>query len=176
MNSEDFITILGNLSQSLIPVQNLITGGSYLLGMIFFMTALGKLRSVGDRQAQPSTFASLMYFFFGAGLFYLPTFMTTLANTVFGVGNILNYAPYNQGGVYESMSIIIRTAGLLWFVRGCVLLAHSSEPGAKDGSKGLVFLFAGVLAMNLDITISMVNNAIMHLIDWSESIKSSQGY
>ena len=74
------------------------------------------------------------------------------------------------------MQIIIRTAGLLWFVRGCVLVAQASEPGAQHGPKGMVFICAGILSMNFDNTIAMTNTAITHLIDWSLSIKQSQGF
>lgn len=44
MNTIDLITILGNISQSLYPVQKLITGGAYILGVLFFITAIGKLK------------------------------------------------------------------------------------------------------------------------------------
>lgn len=47
MNTIDLITILGNISQSLYPVQKLITGGAYILGVLFFLTAIGKLKKMG---------------------------------------------------------------------------------------------------------------------------------
>ena len=56
------------------------------------------------------------------------------------------------------MGILTETAGLIWFVRGCNLLAKSSEPGAKNGAKGLGFLIAGILAMNISSTSQMLND------------------
>lgn len=176
MNSIDLVTMLGNLSQSLYPLQRFISGGAYILGILFFITALTKLKTIARGRSQEKTFVPMMYFMFGAALLYLPTAISSLANTAFGVGNVLTYTDYNRANIFSSMGLIIRTAGLLWFVRGTVLVAHASQPGAKDGPKGLVFLVAGVFAMNFDNTIAMINSVLSHIIAWSLSVKSSQGY
>ncbi|MDI1352463.1 MAG: type IV secretion protein IcmC, partial [bacterium] len=60
--------------------------------------------------------------------------------------------------------------------RGCVLVVHSSEPGTQDGPKGLVFIIAGILALNFDNTIAMINSVLEHLISWTLKLKASQGY
>lgn len=180
MNSVDLVTILGNLSQSLYPVQRLITGGAYLLGILFFITAIGKLRKIGDHRAQSHSqekiFTPLMYIFMGAMLIYLPTALSIMANTAFGTGNVLTYSDYNPLNIYSSMGLLIRTAGIIWFIRGSVLLAHASQPGSKDGPKGLVFIIAGILAMNFDNTVAMVNTILDHLVSWSLTFKASQGF
>jgi hypothetical protein len=108
----------------------------------------------------------------------LPTAINVLANSTFGVNNVLTYTDYapNRLDVYQSMGILIRTAGVIWFIRGCVLVAHASEPGAQEGPKGLVFLFAGVLSMNFDSSIAAINSILNQLIAWSLSLKASQGY
>lgn len=181
MNSTDLVTIIGNISQSLAPVQRLITGLSYLLGILFFMTAISKFKKIGDYRTQSSSqekmFTPLMYLFFGSALLYLPSALSVMANTAFGVGNVLTYAnDYKPGNIFSSMGFFIRTAGIIWFVRGCTLLAHAGEPGTQEGPKGLVFLVAGVLAMNFDNTVSIVNTIITYLISWSLAVKSYQGF
>jgi hypothetical protein len=179
MNIPDLVTMIGNLSQSLLPVQRFLTGGAYLLGILFFITALVKFKEVGEsRHSQVKLFAPIMYLTFGAFLLYLPTAITILANSTFGVSNVLTYTNYspNRLDVYESMGLLIRTAGILWFVRGCVLIAHASEPGTQEGPKGLVFLCAGVLSMNFDSSIAALNSVISNFIAWSLSVKQSQGY
>jgi hypothetical protein len=173
MSSIDFLSILGNLSQSLIPAQNLISGGSYLLGLLFCITALMKLMASSEKQGHEGGMSAALYFVFAAFLFYLPSATSALSNTFFGVGNVLTYAPFTQSSVYSSMQIIIRTAGLLWFVRGCVLVAQSGEHGSKHGPKGLVFIGAGILSMNFDNTIAMSNTALTHLLDWTISFKTN---
>ncbi|PJD98100.1 MAG: type IV secretion protein IcmC [Legionella sp.] len=172
MNSIDFITILGNISQALIPVQNLVTGLSYLLGIVFFISAVMKFKAIGEKGSQEKVYVPLVYLAFGVGLIYLPSAMSTMANTVFGVGNVLTYSDYNTGSVYSAMLVIIRTTGLIWFVRGSVLLAHASRPGVQEGPKGLVFMSAGILSMNIDTTVAMVNTIVNKLIHWTMDITS----
>ena len=180
MSTLDLVTILGNLSQSLYPVQRLITGGSYLLGILFIMKAIGKLKKIGDHRAQSSSqekmYTPMMYLAFGAALIYIPTVMQTMANTAFGVGNVLTYSPPPTPNIYSSMGLIIRTAGVLWFIRGCVLVAHASEPGTQEGPKGLVFIIAGIFAMNFDNTIAMINYILGKFITWTLAVKASQGF
>lgn len=178
MNSTDLITMIGNVSQSLLPVQRFLTGGAYLLGIIFFISALSKFKAIANQKgrSQTRTFVPVVYLFFGAFLLYLPTAMNVIANTTFGIGNVLTYTNYNKIDIYSSMGVMIRTAGIIWFIRGCVLLVHASEPGTQEGPKGLAFLFAGVLSMNFDSSIAALNYAVSHLIAWSLSVKASQGY
>ncbi|KTD67523.1 hypothetical protein [Legionella shakespearei] len=180
MNSIDFITILGNISQSLAPMQKLITGGAYLLGVLFFLSAIGKLRKIADHRAQSSSqekmFTPMIHILFGAMLIYLPTALDTMANTAFGAGNVLTYAPPSPTNIYSVIGVFIRTAGVIWFVRGSVLVVHASQPGTQEGPKGLLFIIAGILAMNFDNTIAMVNYILNALIHWTLAVKASQGF
>jgi uncharacterized membrane protein HdeD (DUF308 family) len=180
MSTIDLVTIIGNISQSLYPVQRLITGGAYLLGILFFMTAIMKFMKIGDYRAQHSSrekmFTPMMYLLFGAILLYLPSALDVAANTAFGVGNVLTYTSYNPYNIYSSMGLLIRTAGVLWFVRGCVLVAHSSEPGTQQGSKGMLFIIAGILSMNFDNTVSVINSILNNFITWTLAFKKSQGF
>lgn len=176
MNIPDLLTMLGNVSQALFPVQRLITGFAYLLGIIFFMSALRRFKAVGQRGSHASGFVPTMYLLFGAGLLYLPSTMSALANTAFGVGNVLTYYQYNQANIYSVLGVFVRVGGLIWFVRGCVLLAHASEPGVQEGPKGLLFLIAGVLSLNFDTTIAMINTVITQIVAWSINFKVTHGY
>ena len=97
-------------------------------------------------------FGPVAYFLGGAALIFLPSTLTTISNTAFGYNNVLQYIQYNPYDIYSSISILIQTAGLIWFVRGCVLVVHGSEPGVQEGPKGLAFICAGILAMNMEYT------------------------
>lgn len=164
MNSTDLVTMVGNVSRSLFPVQHLLSGGAYLLGLIFFIVALIKLKKAGGGgQSSEKIFVPMAYLVGAAALLYLPSAVNLLSNTAFGTGNILQYTDYNPYNIYSSMGFIIQTAGLIWFIRGCVLLIHASEPGVQWGPKGLVFLCAGVLAMNFQNTANMVSTIVTHL-------------
>lgn len=176
MDIPDLITMLGNLSQALTPIQHLISGGSYLLGIIFVISALFRFKAVGESRGRESGFIPAMYLLFGAGLLYLPSTMSVLANTAFGAGNVLTYSSYNKVDVSQLVGTFIRVAGLIWFIRGSVLMAHASNPGVQEGPKGLVFIIAGVLALNFDNTISMVNTVLDSIVGWAINFKISHGY
>ncbi|WED43416.1 type IV secretion protein IcmC [Legionella cardiaca] len=177
--STDLITMIGNVSRSLFPVQHLLTGLAYLLGITFFIIALTKLKKIGGAGKQSSNekiFVPMAYLAGAAMLLYLPSALTILANSAFGVGNVLQYIPYSPYNIYSSMGLVIQTAGLIWFIRGCVLLIHASEPGVQWGPKGLVFLCAGVLAMNFQNTTNMLNAILTHLTQLTLAVKNYQGF
>lgn len=153
--------MIGNVARSMSSVQHLVTGLSYLLGFIFMIKAIEKYRDIGDKRtgssSQEKMFVPTLYLLMGAMMIYLPTSVNIMANTVFGISNILEYTPFNPYNIISSMKFIIVTAGVIWFLRGCVLLVHASEPGVKEGPKGLTFLCAGILAMNFEHTIYFLN-------------------
>lgn len=169
MNGSDLVAMIGNLSRSLSSVEALISGLGYLIGILFMMTGMLKLKKIGDARASSGShekmFVPVAYFLGGAALIFLPSMLSILSNTTFGMGNVLEYIPYNPYSIYNSMGILIQTAGLIWFVRGCVLLVHGSEPGVQEGPKGLAFVAGGILAMNFEYTLAGVNYVVSHLLD-----------
>lgn len=176
----DLPTMIGNVSQSLYPLQKLITGGAYLLGALFCFTAFEKFKKIGNKTAgvssQEKMYVPIIHLLIGAVLIYLPSAMRTMSNTAFGVGNVISYSSYSRFDIYKSMGLLIRTIGILWFIRGCVLIVHASDPGNKDGMKGVIFLLSGILAMNFDNTIAFLNYILDKMVHWSITIKSKGGY
>lgn len=153
----DLIMMIGNLSQSLISVQLLITGFAYLAGIAFIMTGLFKLKKQAETQAAESLFAPVSYLVVGAICVFLPTALGALSNTVFGVGNVLEYQPYKPYNIVSSIGVIIKTVGLIFFLRGCFLVLEPKHENSKSPFKGLFYLFAGILAINFDNTIYYLN-------------------
>lgn len=175
----DFATLFANLGRALEPVQEMIKYGAFMLGMVFIVVALFKLKEVtshGHRSSKESLYGPAIYFLMGAMLMYLPTGVATMSNTFFGVGNIMSYNPVGQVDVKASVIILIRTIGLIWFIRGCVLIAHASEPGKQHGLKGFLFLIAGVLAINYEGSVAMLDWFMTFLIESTKAIKSRAGY
>lgn len=165
MSNTDLVTMIGNLGRSLFEVQALITSFGYILGIVFIMVAISKGKEVAEAPGQGSKFIPLAYLGMGAALLYLPSALESFSNTLFGSSSILQYTtPYNPYDIYSSMRLLIQTAGLLWFVRGCVLMAHSSHPGEQHGPKGLVFIISGILAMNFEATIGWLNYVMNSLM------------
>ena len=165
MNKTDFVTMLGNLSQSMASLQSLLAGFGYLLGILFIIGAVLKFKSIGDDHSKGKKFVAFAYLIVGALLLFLPTTITVISNTTFGTGSIIQYSAFSQFDVMQSMIIILKTAGILWFVRGCVLLTHGSEPDNKFGTKGITFIVAGILAMNFQGTVGVLNYMMNGLMD-----------
>lgn len=175
--SSELISMIGNVSQSMPAVQHLVYGAGYVLGILFVFQAIQKFRKIGDKKGNSAPhermFVPTAYLLGGAAMIFLPSMMGVLANTFFGVGNILQYATYNPYNIYSAMAMIIRTAGVIWFVRGCVLLTHASNPGVQDGSKGMMFLIAGILAMNFENTTYFLNWAVGKIVEFTLSNSST---
>lgn len=165
MNKTDFVTMLGNLSQSMASLQLLITGFGYLLGILFIIGAVLKFKSIADAHSKEKKFVAFAYLIVGALLLFLPTTIAVISNTTFGTGSIIQYSAFSQFDVMHSMIIIIKTAGILWFIRGCVLLTHGSEPDNKFGAKGMTFIIAGILAMNFQGTVGILNYVMSGLMN-----------
>ncbi len=179
MSDANLISMIGNLSQSLRPVESLIAGLGYLIGIVFIISGLTKLKKIGDAKANSSSqehpHVPILLFIIGAVLLFLPSTLSVISNSAFGAGNILQYIQYKPFDVYSSMTIVIQTAGLVWFVRGCVLLVHGGEPGAKEGPKGLTFILAGVFAMNFEATYGILNYFMNHLLNLKSAGQPGSG-
>ena len=163
MDSADIISMIGNLSQSLVQVETLFVGLGFLLGIVLMITGIIKLKNMNGPSGGGMA-APMAFLLGGVALVFLPTMLGALSNTVFGNGNILQYIQYDPYSIYNSMGIMVQTAGLIWFVRGCVLIVHGSEPGEQEAMKGLAFLAGGILAMNFDYAIGFLTYVMNHLL------------
>ena len=169
MSNIDLITILGNLSQALVPVERLVTGISYLAGIVLVYSGVFRFKKIGSAggQSQEHYFSAVALLVAGAALLFLPTSIQIISYSTFGTENILSYSNYNKQNIFQSMSILIQTAGLIWFARGCIMVVHASEPGEQHGLRGLFFIVTGMLAMNFVLTMSMIAYVENYLVHWS---------
>lgn len=171
------VNILLNIANDIVPLQNLITGLAYLIGISFMVKALYSLKVYGEARSMMSSNSSIkepaIYILIGALLIYTPTAVEIMMNTTFGYGTILSYAPI--GGdtwfstifgadteIQKPLILIIQIIGLYAFVRGWVLIARAASQGQPPGGtgKGLVHVFGGILAMNIVGTIQIINNTL----------------
>jgi hypothetical protein len=165
MSIPDLTTIIINLSNSLVSVIYLLKGLAYIIGLFFIYVAISRFKKIAERHAQyPSSERGLVpmaYLFVGAMLILMPETINVLSVTAFGEHNILAYTePRNPNTLYDAIAILIKTAGFIWVVRGSVLIATGSQPGVQQGSKGVAFLFAGICALNIEASMSVINNIL----------------
>lgn len=170
---------LNNLAKSLLPVQRLVSGAAYILGLGFFIKAVISLKALGESKAMMSggghsAKEPLVYFLVASAFIYLPTAVSTLLTTTFGSSSILQYVDVNSQNqaintlfgsgsqVGQSLAIVIQTIGLVAFVRGWILIARSASQGQQPGGlgKGLIHIFGGIVAMNIVLTLQIIDNTL----------------
>lgn len=169
--------ILNNIASNLAPVEKLITGAAYLIGISFAFKALYSLKMYGEARTMMSSNTSmkepLVYFAVAAIFIYFPTGLDIMLNSTFGDSNILSFTNGSNNQTTNSLfgsgspvawalRIIIQTIGLAAFVRGWILVARSASQGQPPGGtgKGLVHVLGGILAINIVGTVNMINNTI----------------
>ncbi len=170
--------ILTNIANNLGPVQKLITGASYLLGLVFAFKAMVGLKTTAEATVMSSMRGSIkepfIYLVVASALIYFPSGLDMALVTTFGTSNILQYAPVSSDNqvinvlfgpgslVGAPLTIIIQTIGLGNFVRGWILIARGASGGQQQGGtgKGLIHIFGGILAINIVQTVNIINNTI----------------
>ncbi len=170
--------ILNNIAASLIPIQRLITGASYLIGCAFLFKAIYSLKVYGEARTMMSSSASakepILYLMVGAILLYFPTTLQMMLQTTFNYNTVLQYAPVNSNNnaldtlfgsgsvVGKPLAMLIQVIGLIAFIRGWVLVARSGSQGQQPGGTGKAFMhiFGGILAINIVGTLTIINNTL----------------
>jgi intracellular multiplication protein IcmC len=170
--------ILANIANNLLPVEKLLTGAAYLIGISFAFKAIYSLKSYGESKTMMSSHTSmkepLVYLFVGVLFIYIPTAFEVFMYTTFGQTSPMQYAPINSNNsaldtlfgpdstVGKPLTIIIQVIGLVAFIRGWVLIARSASQGQPPGGtgKGMVHVFGGILAMNIVQTLVIINNTL----------------
>lgn len=176
MKDTELIKILANLSQSFAPVIVLIGWIAYLLGILFIIKGILKLGEFGgSRGSRADGLGPIAYIIGGGMLLFLKSSVSVLSNSTFGAGNVLQYEAVNPYSIYDIIGSFIHLVGLVWFIRGTLLLVHATEPGEQDVFKGLTFLIAGIAAINFNNTIAVLNYIMHQLVSLTQSAKSFIG-
>lgn len=174
----DQADILNNIAANMLPVQRLITGGAYVVGIFFAIKALTCLKEMGETKSSMSASHKgikepLIYLLVAVVFIYFPSAIDVSMMTTFGSTNILQYAPVDSSNnainslfgsgssVGKPLTLIIQTIGLAAFIRGWLLISRAASGGQQGGTgKGLVHVFGGIAAINIVQTINIINNTI----------------
>jgi intracellular multiplication protein IcmC len=174
----DQAQILANLANNLIPVEKLITGSAYVMGIVFAFKAIYSLKALGESRSAMSSNGSLkeplVYIFVASIFIYFPTAVGVFLKSSFGDSNILQYAPIDSSNstidtlfgsgssVGLPLTILIRSIGLVAFVRGWILIARSASQGSQPGGtgKGIMHVIGGILAINIVGTLEVINRSL----------------
>jgi intracellular multiplication protein IcmC len=165
--SNDLIGMILSFAESLSGLSYLITACTYLLGVFFVVSALYKLKELGDHRSMMSQSmdisSPIIKMFVGAGLIWWPTLIDVTTYTFWGTSSPLSYQPshgYELDSVIEVAFEVFRLVGIIAFIRGWYYMAKSGEQGAQQGmvGKGLTHIIGGILAYHMGATVRVFMN------------------
>lgn len=156
----DATQMLINLSNTLGPIDKMLAGSAYVLGVSFAFKAVFTLKVYGEARTMTSQHGNIkepiMYFCVAAVFMFLPTGVSLVMQTTFGYSNLLAYSEWPSGGgsnLGPGMVAILRllqVIGLFAFIRGWLYISKSQSQGSQGGfSKGLTHIIGGIAAMNI---------------------------
>jgi intracellular multiplication protein IcmC len=172
------VDVLNNIAKSLEPVERLLTGAAYLIGLSLAFKAIYTLKVYGEARTMMSSNSSIkepVVYLLVAGVFlFFPTAFEVFMNTTFGYGNVLAYAPISSSNntidtlfgpgsaVGRPLTLLLQVIGLIAFIRGWILISRSASQGQPPGGtgKGMMHVFGGILAMNIVGTLQIINNTL----------------
>lgn len=169
------IEILENIAKNLIPVERLVTGSAYIIGIFFAIKAIMGLKAMGESRSsmaggQNHVKESVIYIVVASIFIYFPTALDIMIATTFGQPGIYGY-PNNDSAAFifggssmigQSLTTIVQVIGIIAFVRGWILISRASGHGQQPGGtgKGLIHVLGGILAMNIVLTLQIINNTL----------------
>lgn len=165
----DLTQILKNLARSLENVEELATALVYLMGVGLLIGAIFDLKTLGvGRQSNPDEkIKAFLKLIMGALLVYLPSTIDVFTRTFFGHGSVVSYNNYEPYNLDDVLKIVFRLAGIIWFTRGSMMLYNIDDPGHREKSyMSLTYIFAGIMAINIDYAQSGMNYIVQQIIAW----------
>ena len=165
----DFNTIISAMKDNAEPLIRITGIVSYVIGIWFVISAIAKLKTVGQQGAYGShtgMSGPIIKLVIGLVLMYLPTTINITVTSFWGGSEgILGYtadtadifAPAKEGAI-----AIVRVIGYIAFVRGLIILSHSADSGAQPGSlgKGMMSIVGGILAINVVATMEVISHSL----------------
>lgn len=167
----DVTQLLINISNQLGPVQKMMTGAAYVMGIALFFKGLYHLKIYGELRtmmaSQTSLKQPLTYMCIGAVFLYMPTALEVMLQSTFGDPAL---TPFEQwvgakatGSELAMRAVfrVIQVVGLFAFLRGWMLLVKSAQQGAQSQfGKGLVHIVGGIFAMNVIGTANVLSASL----------------
>lgn len=162
----DLAGMITNLGNSLNGVYNLVAGLSYIAGIWMVVSAIYKMRKIGDHQQHmfnPTGMGGPMAnLLLAVGLIWWPTMLDSVTYTLWGTTSPLGYTPAfanDYQNVWTVITGIMKIVGLIAFVRGWYLLSQAGEQHSQGMiTKGLTHIVGGIFAYHIEGTLSVLMN------------------
>ena len=169
--SYDMASVVRNISIQIDPIKNFLMVLSYVIGVGLCVVAIMKLKKYGTKTAfmhvEMTLLGPFLQFFIGVGLFYLPTFLSSLNQTVWQdvstVEITVGYESESAENYIAPVLGIIQIIGLIAFLRGWVQISRATNAGNQPGvvSKALTYIIGGLLAINIQLVICTFNQTLL---------------
>lgn len=170
-----------SFAASIPQLDSMVIGFAYILGICFIFYAIGQLHDLADRYTKHSVkggmWEPIAYFICGSMLLWLPSWIPVFEQTLFGTDSplaysstILNNFPAMQNVSDYAITETLEFVGIVFFVRGVALMALSSAPGTQHGTRGFIFMIAGVLSVNFPATFELVQSTIENFVGTSHTL------
>lgn len=160
----DFSGMVANLARSLESMELAVFALCWLMALMFAIQAMFQFTSYAngkDSLAKP--LMSLVGAIFMAAM---PEVIKLVAVSMYGTGFEVGALAYVSGGsstgALAPIMTLVRFIGIIAMVRGVVELKNIGEAGQKQAGVGraMTFLFGGVAAVNIDLTIGIIGNTL----------------
>lgn len=164
----DISQMIINIAETLPPVLAMVSAASYLIGITLIMKGIFKLKEFGEARTMMSSHLSAMPSIItmcvGGFLIFFPTSIEIGLQTMFAYSSPLSYSNQETASqeLVDAIVMIMQIIGSIAFIRGMMLIKSSTGQGAQPGSfsKGITFVIAGILAINIYGTWEVLVNTI----------------
>lgn len=142
----------------------LVTAIGYVVGMVFIIMGVMKLKHLGEARTtmsrEHSPVPPIVLILVGAALLYVPTTVNVGMSTFWA-----NPSPYSYNENTDVWSQylnicfeVVQLLGVIAFIRGLIILAKLGEHGQPGQfSKGLTHIIGGIFCINIYQFIQVVN-------------------
>jgi len=150
--------MISNLSKQIPSIQALVTAIAYVLGLVFVLRGIMRLKHVGEMRTMMSHEHSLkgpiVFICVGAALLYFPTTLNVGLSTFWTAPNPYGYviAKDQWTQFFGTCLSIVQLFGVIAFIRGLVMLAQlAGQGGGHQGGlgKSLTHIIGGIFCINI---------------------------
>jgi intracellular multiplication protein IcmC len=166
----DITTMIINFSNTLGPVNKLVTGLAYVMGIGLYFRAIYHLKIYGDMRTMMSSNTSIktpiIFLLIGSVFIFMPTALSIVMRSTFGYSGInplTDFPGYSNHNTLAMAAVlkVVQFVGLVSFIRGWMFLVNAaSAHGGQPGTTGKAFthIIGGLMAMNIAGTATLLSN------------------
>ncbi len=162
-------TMVTNFATAVPNLMQLVTAGSYVLGMFFVVAGIMGMKHFGEMRTMMSQehgiTGPLVEFFVGVALIYLPSSIHAGLSTFWLVTNpyaYLNATTDQYTTFVNACYALFQLIGVIAFMRGLIILKKVGGGRGQQATVGgaLAHLVGGILCINLYNTIQMLESTV----------------